>query len=105
STVMTETIQRSGHDEAFENALADNLRVDPLAEIGQALERSVLSLLHYMVHCGIAHPLQCRQRIIDRVLTNLECPERGLDGRGHLMDAETQRIRAEIRQLVRVGHV
>ena len=77
--VMAEAIERAGHDQAFEDALADDLRIDALAEILEAGERPFAALRDDVLDRRVADALDGRQRIEDAVVADLEVAERGHD--------------------------
>ena len=103
--VVAEAIERAGHDQRFEDALADDLRIDALAEILEACELPFPALGDDVLDRRVADALQRRQRIEDAVLPDLEVAEAGLDRWRDHFDAEPQRILAEVGQLVGVAHV
>jgi hypothetical protein len=70
--VVAETIQRAGHDQAFEHTLADDLWIDPLAEIFKIDKRLLGPLCHNVLYSGVADALDRRQRIENLVLADLE---------------------------------
>ena len=103
--VVPEAIERTGGDQAFENAFADDLRVDSLAEVGKARELCVAALFDNVLDRRVSHTLDGRQRIEDAIFANLEVAEARLHRRRHNIDAQAQGVLAEVAELVGIRHV